>query len=92
MNTSMITIKTDPKIKQQAQKVARDLGLPLSAVINNYLREFADERHVVFSVPLIPNKRTQKIIAQVEKDIKAGKNISPAFSTGKEMDEYLAAQ
>lgn len=39
MNT-IINIKTDPKIKQRAQKVADNLGLSLSAVINAYLRQF----------------------------------------------------
>ena len=92
MHTAMITIKTDPHIKRQAQAVARELGLPLSTIITNYLRELADERRVVFSVPLIPNKETQKLIAQVERDLKTGRNISPAFSTGKEMDDYLAQQ
>lgn len=88
----MITIKTDPRVKREAQDVAHELGLPLSTIINNYLRELTDERRVVFSAPLVPNKKTQKLIAQVEKDLKTGKNISPGFSTGKEMDDYLAKQ
>lgn len=36
----VINIKTDKKIKHQAQKVASDLGLSLSGVINAYLRQF----------------------------------------------------
>ena len=92
MNTSMITIKTDPSVKALAQKVAQELGLPLSAIINNYLRELAKERRVVFSAPLVPNKKTQMLMRQVEKDIKSGINMSPAFSSGKAMDEYLSKQ
>jgi len=38
--TSIINIKTDTKIKAQAQKAAEDLGLSLSAVINAYLHQF----------------------------------------------------
>ena len=92
MPTTMITIKTDPLVKMSAQKVARELGLPLSTIINNYLRELANERQVVFSAPLVPNKKTRMLIEQVEKDVLSGKNMSPAFSSGKDMDEYLARQ
>ena len=52
-----LNIKTDIKLKKQAQETAGRLGLPLSVVINNYLKEFIEARHVVFSErPEIPNK------------------------------------
>lgn len=37
---SVINVKTEPKIKLRAQKMAGDLGLTLSGVINAYLRQF----------------------------------------------------
>ncbi len=46
----MINIKADKDIKKKAQKVARDLGLPLSTVINAYLREFIRTKEVHFAV------------------------------------------
>ncbi len=86
---TMLNIKTDVKIKKEAQKTAKVLGLPLSVIINRYLKEFVHERRVEFSEPLIPNKKTQKLLAKIEKDIKAGRNISPVFSSAKEANDYL---
>lgn len=42
--TSTIIVKSDPKLKAQAQKTAADLGLTLSVVVNNYLKKFVEEK------------------------------------------------
>jgi len=51
MNTAIINVKTDPKIKQQAQKVAADMGLSLSGLINVYLKQFIRDKKVYISLP-----------------------------------------
>ena len=85
----MMNIKVDKDLKIKAQKVAKDLGLPMSIVINNYLREFVDEKRVVFDELLVPNKRTARILRQADKDYKEGKNLSPTFSNMQEAIDYL---
>ena len=89
---TMLNIKTDRELKKQAQETASRIGLPLSAVINNYLKNFVALRQVTFSEPLVPNKKTAALLRRVDKDIKAGKNLSERFSVSnlKEMDGYLA--
>jgi addiction module RelB/DinJ family antitoxin len=89
MNTAIINIKTDRILKKNAQVIAKNFGLPLSVIINNYLQEFVREKRVVFSEPLIPNIKTQKILDQALKDIKTGKNIIGPFDCPKEMDKFL---
>lgn len=42
--TSTIILKTDSKLKTDAQKIAADLGISLSTVINNYLKSFVREK------------------------------------------------
>lgn len=42
--TSTIIVKSDSKLKAQAQKTAAELGLSLSVVINNYLKKFVEEK------------------------------------------------
>lgn len=64
----MLNIKTERKLKQQAQKVARGLGLPLGTIMNAYLREFVREKRIVFSVPPIPNVRTQKLLQNIREE------------------------
>ncbi len=84
----MLNIKTDPKIKQDAQKVAQELGLPLGTIINAYLRELIREKRVLFSSPPIPNQRTQKMLKKIDADIRAGRNTNGPFSYDEAI-EYL---
>ncbi len=84
----MINVKTDSALKAKAQKVARDIGLPLGTVINRYLQNFVVEQRVVFERPEIPNAETRKAIKETMRDVKTGKNMI-AFKNAKEMDDYL---
>ena len=88
MNTAVINIKTDPKLKKELKKVAKELGLPVGTIINAYLRELVRERRVVFSAPPALNQRTKQLLQRIDKDIRAGKNTDGPFSS-KEVIEYL---
>ena len=89
MNTTVINIKTDKILKKDAQRLAKNFGLPLSAVVNTYLREFVREKRIVFSEPLMPNAKTSKIIDRALADIKANKNLAGPFESAGEMDKFL---
>ncbi|MBI2054954.1 MAG: type II toxin-antitoxin system RelB/DinJ family antitoxin [Candidatus Sungbacteria bacterium] len=80
MEKTLLNVKTDKKLKQEAQMAARELGLPLGTIINAYLKEFIREKRVIFSVPPMPNKRTQKLLRQIIKDIKSDKNARRPFA------------
>ena len=86
---TVIHIKADKQVKENAQKAARDLGLTLSDVINASLRNFIRTREVIFSDILQMTPELEKLLDKVEKDIKKGRNLSPAFKSAKKMDEYL---
>ena len=86
---TMINIKTDREIKVKAQKVAKEMGLPLGTVINGFLRQFIIAKEVRFSAPYQMTPKLEKILNRVENDIKFGRNISPVFSSAEEMDAYL---
>lgn len=45
---AVINLKTDPELKKRATKVAKDLGISISAVLNHELRRFSAERSVTF--------------------------------------------
>ena len=49
MNTTML-IKVNKAVKQRAQKVAKELGIPLSTLVAGYLKEFAEKKEVTFRV------------------------------------------
>lgn len=49
---AVINIKTDPKVKKAAQKIAKQMGLSLSGVLNAYLHKFvnkAENQKVILS-------------------------------------------
>lgn len=85
----MINIKTDADVKEKAQKVAKNLGLPLSTIINAYLKQFVREKEVRFSEGYQMTPKLEKFLDRVEKDIKNRKNIVGPFKTAEEMDKYL---
>ena len=86
---TIINIKADKETKRQAQEVARELGLPLSTVVNAYLKEFIRGRQITISAIPRMTSALEKLLGRVEEDIKAGRNISPKFSSAKEAERYL---
>lgn len=89
MKTTMINIKTDKKVKEDAQKLAKELGFTLSALVTASLKQFIRTRSVSFSAEYQMTPYLEGVLDEVEKDLKKGKNLSPAFSNGEDMDEYL---
>ena len=86
---TVINIKTDKEIKQNAQKVAEELGLSLSTVINAYLRQFVRNKEIHLSTAPHMSPELERYLGKVEKDIATGKNLSESFSSGEEMDRWL---
>jgi addiction module RelB/DinJ family antitoxin len=86
---TLISIKTDVEVKQGIQRIAEELGIPLSTIINAYFKRLLRERRVDFVLPLQPNKKTARLLRQAYEDYKKGKNISPVFETAEEMNAYL---
>lgn len=86
---TVINIKADKEVKERAHQVARELGIPLSTVINAYLKQFIRTKEVYFSAAPRMTPGLERLLGAIEKDIAAKKNISPAFSSAAEMDRYL---
>ena len=89
MKTSVINVKTDKDIKKSAQRVAEELGLSLSTVINAYLRQFVRNKEIHLSAAPHMSAELEEFLGRVEEDIKKKRNFSPAFSSVKEMDRWL---
>lgn len=88
MQTAVINFTTEEKIKQEAQRVAKKMGVSLSMVLNNYLKHFVRAKKIVFSAnDEVPNKWLINELKQSEADEKAGRVIT--FKTPKEALEYL---
>ena len=88
-NKTLFSLKTDKSLKREAQKVANDLGLPLSVVINSYLRQFVRTKEIHFSLEGELNPSVKKRLDKLEKEGLAGKNLSPVFSNANDAIRYL---
>ena len=66
--------KTDKKLKEAAQKTAQAMGIPFSAVLNEYMRDFVETKRITFSAEQYnPTPYLRKILDQGEKDLAEGK-------------------
>ncbi len=89
MAKTLINIRTDVEVKNEAQKVARDMGLPLSTVINAYLRQFIRTKEIHFSVEGELKPSVKKRLDRLMKEARKGKNLSGPFSTADDAIRYL---
>lgn len=85
-NKTVINIKADKTVKDQARQVAERLGLPLSTIINSFLKQFIRTEEVTFSGARVMTAELAAVLLDTEKDRAAGKNISGPFSTKKAIE------
>jgi antitoxin component of RelBE/YafQ-DinJ toxin-antitoxin module len=88
MQSAVINFTAEEKIKREAQKVAKKMGLSLSMVLNNYLKHFVRTKTVVFSADdETPNQWLIDALKKSEADEKAGRVIE--FKNPREELAYL---
>ena len=85
MNT-VISVKIDKDVKASAQEVANSAGLTLSTLVNAYLRQVAATRRIELYAPEQMTPKLEKLIAEVEAELKSGK-VSEEFDS---VEEFLA--
>lgn len=88
MTKTILNIKTDPETKEQLQRFAAELGVPVSAIMNAQIKQMLRDRKIILSTELEPTPYLEKIMKQVEVDLAAGKNMTPAMDA-KEAIVYL---
>ncbi|MCG2809513.1 MAG: DUF6364 family protein [Candidatus Portnoybacteria bacterium] len=88
---TVINIKADRDVKIKARKIAEELGLSLSAVINAYLKQFVRNKSVYFSATPSMSKELEDILGGIDRDIKRKKNLSGVISDSKELNRYLSS-
>jgi addiction module RelB/DinJ family antitoxin len=77
MNTASILIKTDPQLKEKAQKTAEEMGISLTSVINRYLKHFILSKSITFTVKdEIPTQYMIDSLKEAEEDVKKGRVLT----------------
>ncbi|KKS65080.1 hypothetical protein A3A14_02445 [Candidatus Daviesbacteria bacterium RIFCSPLOWO2_01_FULL_43_38] len=91
MNTAIVNVKVNPTVKRQAQKVAEDMGLSLSALVNGFLKNLVKTKTVTFTASEEPTPYLLRALKESKEDIKAGK-VSPTFTNAKDAINWLNKQ
>lgn len=87
--TTILHIKTDKKVRDEVEKLAKQNGITVTALVNLSLRSLINRPVIELDLAPEPNARTRRVIAQVRKDHKAGKNISGSFNNSQELKQHL---
>jgi len=70
LKTATVTVRLDPKVKREAQKVLDKLGITTSQAVTMYFNQISAEKGLPF-LPHIPNNKIERAI----KDALAGRNL-----------------
>jgi antitoxin component of RelBE/YafQ-DinJ toxin-antitoxin module len=88
MNTTIL-LKTNKALKDEASRVAKELGVPLTTVVNAYLRQFVRDREIHISMePLLSTKKLKELFA-LSDDMDNGKNIGIKTNKPDELFKHL---
>lgn len=88
MNTAVISVKSDPRTKVEAQQIAAQLGFSLSSLVNAFLKQLTRTRTVSFSISNEePTEYMLQALKESEADRKAGRYRS--FANPEDALAYL---
>lgn len=86
--TTNINIKTDSVLKKNAEVLFEELGMNMSTALNIFLRQAVRENRIPFEITgNLPNTETIKAM----EDVKANRNMSPAFDNMEDLVNSLNA-
>lgn len=88
--TSQVIFKVDKKLKERAMKKAQKEGIAFASVLKLATQAYVNgalEVRLVAQPTL--NATTRRELLRISKDIRQGKNLSPAFDTAKDAIAYL---
>jgi len=89
MVKTTINIKADKKVKEKAQKVAKQLGMPLSTIINGYLNQFIRTKEIHFFTEGKLKPEVKRRLDRLQREAMEGKNLSPTFDNTEDAIRYL---
>lgn len=88
MNATSVHIKIESDIKIQAQKIAGELGLSLSAVMKALLKQFIRTKYLSVGLNEEPSTYMVEGLKKADKEYEDG-NTSPSFSNAEDSFKWL---
>ncbi|MDP3185610.1 MAG: type II toxin-antitoxin system RelB/DinJ family antitoxin [Anaerolineales bacterium] len=79
--TSTLTIRLDPQLKQDTEKVLDDLGLTTTQAVTLFLKQVSLQKGLPFSVAM-PNAETLKAMSDVvnRRNLKTFESVDALFA------------
>ncbi len=88
MDTTLL-LKTTKALKNEASQVAKELGVPLTTVLNAYLRQFVRDREIRISVePLLSSSKLKELIL-ISHAMDNGKDIGIKTDDSQKLFDHL---
>lgn len=75
--TTVVSLKLDKEVKDEATKLVKSVGLTLSGVVNSYLHELIATRRIDIRIPEEMTPKMERIIGQIEAEIARGEVSEP---------------
>lgn len=91
LDKTVINVKLSKSLKNDAQTLADEIGIPLSTVVVANLKEFVRSRSLTISALQRLKPEVEKELGEAIKDYKSSKNISPAYSDSKAVKNHLSS-
>lgn len=85
---TQVNLKIDNKVKKQAQKMAEELGLSLSSVVNATLKQFARTGELELSSAPKITPYLEEVVIEARKNYAEGK-VSGPFDNADDLVKHL---
>ena len=89
-NSSVIQIRTDPKLKAEAMAVAEELGLSLSSLVKGFLSHLTKTKQISFAVSEKPSTYLAQVVKEAEAEYSRGKTTH--FDSSKSAIDFLKSE
>lgn len=87
MQTAIVSIKIDPKLKKKAEEVAERSGYDLNILLSDYLKKISRITKVPGRLDEEPNEYFIKSMNESEEDVEAGRVVT--FKSAKDALAYI---
>lgn len=91
LDKTILNVKVSKSLKQQAQALADEVGVPLSTVVIAHLKEFVRSRSLTISALPRLKPAVEKELGEAIQDYKQAKNVSKTLSTPEAVTKHLGS-
>ena len=88
--STLITLKVDETLKNEAAKVAEELGIPLATYLKMCLKRLTQEQRIDFQLLEVPKEHIRDRWLKQQQDLQNNRNLSQSFATPTDLKNTLS--